>query len=163
MRWCNKIDKYPVCSYETCLSPMSHAYICISLGGIGGVFLARKSFRLISSSPSCTVFAMCLAFVWFVGLHPYLVYKCNKNAPLLPCLWWCEVSWEAMNALNWSHLGWHDGALIGHHIYMTEQSHGSFTWRIKSVTYRYVTINYVKSSFMTLYLHKKHLQDGSLV
>ena len=62
-----------------------------------------------------------------------------------------------------SHLGWHDGALIGHHIYMTEQSHGSFTWRIKSVTYRYVTINYVKSSFMTLYLHKKHLQDGSLV
>ena len=62
-----------------------------------------------------------------------------------------------------SHLGWHDGTLIGHHNYITEQSHGSFTWLIKSVTYRYVTINYVKSSFMTLYLHKKHLQDGSLV
>ena len=62
-----------------------------------------------------------------------------------------------------SHLGWHDGTLIGHHNYITEQSHGSFTWWIKSVTYRYVTINYVKSSFMTLYLHKKHLQDGSLV
>jgi len=67
------------------------------------------------------------------------------------------------NCRRRSHLGWHDGALIGHHIYMTEQSHGSFTWWIKSVTNRYVTINYVKSSFMTLYLHKKHLQDGSLV
>ena len=62
-----------------------------------------------------------------------------------------------------SQLGSHDEALIGHHIYMTEQSHDSFTWRLKSMTYRYMTINYMKSSFMTLYLHKQHLHDGSLV
>ena len=62
-----------------------------------------------------------------------------------------------------SQLGSHDEALIGHHIYMTEQSHDSFTWRLKSMTYRYMTINYMKSSYMTLYLHKQHLHDGSLV
>ena len=62
-----------------------------------------------------------------------------------------------------SQLGSHDEALIGHHIYMTEQWHDSFTWRLKSMTYLYMTINYMKSSYMTLYLQKQHLHDGSLV
>ena len=62
-----------------------------------------------------------------------------------------------------SQLGTHDEAFIWHHIYMTEQSHDSFTWRLKSMTYRYMTINYMKSSYMTLYLHEQHLHDGSLV
>ena len=62
-----------------------------------------------------------------------------------------------------SHLGWRDGTLIWNHNYITEQSHGSFTWRNNSVTYRYVTINYVKSSFMIFHLHKKHFNDGSFV
>ena len=62
-----------------------------------------------------------------------------------------------------SQLGKHDEAFLWHHIYMTEQSHDSFTWRLKSMTYRYMTINYMKSSYMTLYLHEQHLHDGSLV
>ena len=59
--------------------------------------------------------------------------------------------------------GTHDEAFLWHHIYMTEQSHDSFTWRLKSMTYRYMTINYMKSNYMTLYLHEQHLHDGSLV
>ena len=91
----------------------------------------------------------------------------------MPYHWW-QITWEVQKTIVsewtekvvpifWSHLGWHDGALIGHHIYMTEQSHDSFTWRLKSMTYRYMTINYMKSSYMTLYLHEQHLHDGSLV
>ena len=60
-------------------------------------------------------------------------------------------------------LSTHDEAFLWHHIYITEQSHDSFTWRLKSMTYRYMTINYMKSSYMTLYLHEQHLHDGSLV
>ena len=76
-----------------------------------------------------------------------------------------EVIWQvpARRCLDWSHLGWRDGTLIWNHNYVMEQSHGSFTWRNNSVTYRYVTINYVKSSFMIFHLHKKHFNDGSFV
>ena len=70
---------------------------------------------------------------------------------------------KSQQILIWSHLGTHDEAFLWHHIYMTEQSHDSFTWRLKSMTYRYITINYMKSNYMTLYLHKQHLHDGSLV
>ena len=64
---------------------------------------------------------------------------------------------------NGSHLGWRDGTLIWNHNYVMEQSHGTFTWRNISVTYSYVTINYVKNSFMIFHLHKKHFNDGSFV
>ena len=74
-----------------------------------------------------------------------------------------NLCYVACQNKKWSQLGSHDEALIGHHIYMTEQSHDSFTWRLKSMTYRYMTINYMKSSYMTLYLHEQHLHDGSLV
>ena len=94
-----------------------------------------------------------------------LVANGTPNTRLLHQLYW-RIAWykNAQTApKSWSQLGSHDEALIGHHIYMTEQSHDSFTWRLKSMTYRYMTINYMKSSYMTLYLHKQHLHDGSLV